>query len=173
MLPAQPAGARVRSAIDICGRVYVDSVVPTPTSVEQVWQVGLEAQTGPAVFKPKDFFGHEPARKLEERFWKGGLMLVTRKQIEDPDFWTSHNIALAVSMNGGCFHEEDNDNEGWFLYPMGRKAMNIPISSKERRVQRTRSCLPHILAALAAGKNVGLHCLNTVHRGPLGSRWSC
>ena len=31
-----------------------------------------------------------------------------------------------------------------------------------------RSGLPHIVAVLAAGRNVALHCLDTVHRCPLG-----
>ena len=42
---------------------------------------------------------------LEQRFWKGQLMLATRQQVEDGDWWQSHNVALAVSMNAGCFHE--------------------------------------------------------------------
>ena len=35
-------------------------------------------------------------------------------------------------------------------------------------MQRTRSCLPHVVGVLACGKNVAAHCLNTVHRGPVG-----
>ena len=106
---------------------------------------------------------------LEQRFWKGRFMLATRQQVEDGDWWDDNRVALAVSMNAGCFHEVGNTrDQGWFAYPVGRRAMNIPIMSKKRCVQRTRSCLPHILAVLACGKNVAVHCLNTCHRGPAG-----
>ena len=106
---------------------------------------------------------------LEQRFWKGHLMLATRQQVEDGDWWQDNSVALAVSMNAGCFHEVgDTRDQGWFAYPVGRRAMNIPITSKKWCVQRTRSCLPHIVAVLACGKNVAVHCLNTVHRGPAG-----
>ena len=109
------------------------------------------------------------ATVLAPRFFKGRLMLVTRKQVEDHTFWAEHDIALAVSFNGGCFQREGNEqNQGWFQYPLGRKALNIPLSSKRRCVERTRSCLPHIVGTWACSRNVAMHCLNTVHRGPVG-----
>ena len=137
---ASTAGrTRVRSVI--CGCLCVGTVAPTPmSSVEQIWQVA-------------------------KRVWKGKLLLVTRKQIEDGDFWKEHDIVLAVSMNGGCFKDGP---KAWFEYPVGRKALNIPIAYDEGRVPRMRFCLPFIMAALAAGKNVALHCLHTVHRGLWG-----
>ena len=140
-------------------------------SFKQIWQSRrLEAELHPACFDAFDFFGHEVAKSLAQRFFKGRLMLVTRAQVEDPTFWAAHDIALAVSFNGGCFQREGNEhNRGWFTYPLGRKALNIPITSGGRCVERTRSCLPHVVGALACAKTVALHCLHTVHRGPVGA----
>ena len=137
------------------------------SSVEQIWQVVVEEAepAAPVGFSAFVFFVEETATLLEQRVWKGNLLLVTRKQIEDGDFWKEHDIVLAVSMNGGCFKDGP---KAWFEYPVGRKALNIPIAYDEGRVPQMRVCLPFIMAALAAGKNVALHCLHTVHRGPVG-----
>ena len=88
-------------------------------SFKQIWQSRrLEAELPPACFNAFNFFGHEAATSLAQRFFKGRLMLVTRAQVEDQTFWAAHNIALAVSFNGGCFQKEgDEHNQGWFSTP--------------------------------------------------------
>ena len=129
---------------------------------------GTVGSSSVPVFTPWDFYEQRLANKAAELFWKGGLVLVTKAQVEDDAFWEANQISLAVSFNGGCFQDPASPGEGWFQYPPGRKALNIPVTVPALFAARTRSCLPHIVGVLAAGRNVALHCLNTVHRGPLG-----
>jgi hypothetical protein len=74
-----------------------------------------------------------------------------------------------VSVNGGHFHNADPQHEGWFRYPAERPAINIPLmATPDAFLKRARAYLPVIVAVLAAGRTVGVHCLNAVHRSPLG-----
>ena len=111
------------------------------------------------MFVASDFFQQPDV--VENRFWLGGLVLVRRAQIENEEFWVENRISFAISFDSGPSKDADTaEYEGWYRYPFGRKALNIPIMSPTGMAQRTRSYLPYIVGALAAGRNVALHAAN-------------
>ena len=134
---------------------------------------GSEPPRRGAGFIPSDIFvGAEAplAEALHEKFWTGQVFLARREQVEDPTWWKDNNVGVAVSANGGPF-EHAVQGRRWFQYPEGALSMNVPIMRPDlpwaEVADRLMRAILMMMAMLASGYSVAIHCLNSRHRGPL------
>ena len=56
----------------------------------------------------------------------------------------------------------------YVLYPKGVDHIHFAVAWDSGRSKQLNEALPRIVAALSQGLNVGLHCLQSLHRGPMG-----
>ena len=88
-----------------------------------------------------------------------GFILMLIEQAESAQFLMNKNIGLMVTVLG----PESRVPQ----YPPGVKAIRFLVTWTGGRNQQLQEALPLIVEALSQGKNVGVHCLSSFHRGPL------
>ncbi len=88
-----------------------------------------------AMCNAEDFYG-SAAAQVGVKWWRGGIILASQPQVEDPSWWREHDVHLAVSFNGGFFHSVGGGgagSDGWFDYPHGACAVSVPITASPPR----------------------------------------
>ena len=88
-----------------------------------------------------------------------GFWLMTIEQAEDAQFLKDKDIGLIVTILG---HESRQPR-----YPVGVTSTPFLVTWGGGRRQQLQDALPLIVAALSQGLNVGVHCLQSFHRGPM------
>ena len=126
-------------------------------------------------FQPEDIWTGEMAfvaDALRDKFWRGTVFLARREQVESSEWWGRNRIGLAVSANAGPFGEPI-EGRRWFSYPPGCLSMNVPITAAftDAVQEQLMNAFIMMVAVLAAGWGVAVHCLHSKHRGPLLLMW--
>ena len=120
-------------------------------------------------YGPGDFAEVWPngrAELLREKWWKGQILLANAMQIQSPDWWEQHDVAMAVcACAGAC----ESCADGWFEYPPNARVMQVPPTKRDLTIcaRRLTKAAPFIVAMLAAGKSVAFHCKAGKDRSPL------
>ena len=98
-------------------------------------------------------------------FQKVGFWLATIDQVQDPGWVRGVGIGLMVCLLG--------EHSRAPKYPHGTPAVSFAVMFETGREWDLKQATPRIVSALSQGQSVGVHCLNSFHRGPVGLAAIC
>ena len=110
---AGPGDVAMLAEQGVAGRPLADLGAQPPGGLPRRGFKASDIWSGPMQFL---------ADAIQQKFWRGDVILGRKEEVEDPAWWAENNINLAASANAGPFQSTGINGRFWYAYPEGSPA---------------------------------------------------